>query len=120
MQTEAEAGHKGEAKWTNVDPWGLEVMSSHCSVVGFFIGYAPASGAKQSTITSCRQGQAERNVDWMAFPPLCRPDDVEKQNREITELRQRSLSAEEPGDAAVEPSSVESSVDPGDEVDWGG
>ncbi len=87
-------------------------MSSHCSVVGFFIGYAPASGAKKSTITSSRQGQAERNVDWMALPPLCRPDDAEKKNRELTELRQRSPSAKEPGDAAAEPS------DSGEEVDW--
>ena len=118
MQTEAEAGHKGEAKWTNVDIWGLEVMSSHCSVVGFFIGYAPASGAKKSTITSSRQGQAERNVVWMAPPPRCRPGDAEKKNREITELRQRSLSAEEPGDAAAELSGEESFVDVGEEVDW--
>ncbi len=112
MQTEAEVGHKGEPKWTNVDPWGLEVISSHCSVVGFFIGYGPALGAKNSTITSSRQRQAERNVDWMALPPLCRQDDAEKKNRELTELRQRSLSAEEPGDAATEPS------DSGEEVNW--
>ena len=57
-------------------------------------------------------------MDWMALPPLCRPDDAEKKNREITELRQRSLSAEEPGDAAAEPSRVESFVDPGEEADW--
>ena len=118
MQTEAEVGHTGEAKWTNIDQCGIEVMSSHCSVVGFFIGYAPASGAKKSTITSSRQGQAERNVDWMALPPLCRPDDAEKKNREITELRQRSPSAEEPGGADIELSSGESFVDVGDEVDW--
>ena len=55
----------------------------------------------------------------MALPPLCRPDDAEKKNREITELRQRPLSAEEPGDVAAEPSRVESFVDPGDEADWG-
>ena len=73
---------------------------------------------QQSTITSSRQGQAERNVDWMALPPLCRPDDAEKKNREITRLWQRSLSVEEPGDTAVEPSCVESFVDPGKEVDW--
>ena len=63
MQTEAEAGHKGEAKWTHVDHWGVEVMSSHCSVVGFFIGYAPASGAKRSTITLPDRGK--RNATWI-------------------------------------------------------
>ena len=73
---------------------------------------------KHSTITPSRQGQAERNVDWKALPPLCRPDDAEKKNREITELRQRSPSAEEPGDADIELSSGESFVDVGDEVDW--
>ena len=112
MQTEVEAGHKGAAKWTSVDHWGVEVMSSHCSVVGFFIGYGPASGARKSTITQSRQAQAEHNVNWTAFPPLCRPDDAEKKNREITELRQRSLSAEEPGDE------TDSDGDLGEEADY--
>ena len=74
---------------------------------------------KHSTITPSRQGQSERNVDWKALPPLCRPDDAEKKNRELTELRQRSPSAEEPGDTDNELSNEKRSANMDDEVDWG-
>ena len=55
-------------------------------------------------------------MDWKALPPLCRPDDAKKKNQEIARLRQTSLSAEEPGDTATEPSCGESFVDPGEEA----
>ena len=38
MQKDADKTHTGEARWTNVGSDGVEFMSSHNAVVGWFVG----------------------------------------------------------------------------------
>jgi hypothetical protein len=84
MQSEAEKTHTGEAKWTNVSWDGSEMVSSHCSVVGFFIAYGPHT---KKMMCGSRDSMAAHNLDWKSLPPLCRPDNLDDKNREIEQKR---------------------------------
>ena len=39
-QTHAERAHTGEARWSNLDQFLYETVSSTCAVVGFFASYS--------------------------------------------------------------------------------
>jgi len=83
MQSLAEKGKTGEPRWSCIDAGGLEVISSGCSVVGFFIGYGVLS--KSSQVTTSRKKQAEHNLDWAMLPPLCRPDNLAAKNAALAQ-----------------------------------
>jgi hypothetical protein len=51
MQDYAEMSHKSERRWTNIDTLASEMRSSHCCIVGFFVGYGCAMGRQESAIT---------------------------------------------------------------------
>ena len=74
MQTDAENGHLGETRWTNIDPSAHEITSSHDAVVGVLVGYGVAPGRKRSHVTKSRKNQAEVGLKWDMVPPLCRPE----------------------------------------------
>ena len=38
IQTHAERAHTGEERWSNLDQFLYETVSSTCMVVGFFVG----------------------------------------------------------------------------------
>ena len=68
----------------------MEVCSSGCATVGFFVGYSVALGKRYNGLCKSREGDAETNIDWGLMPPLCRPnDDVDKKNMQIQEKRQK-------------------------------
>ena len=68
MQMQAQKSHTGEPRWTNMDQWLLESMSSGCAIVGFFIGYSVAMGKATSRLCGSRVHEAETTIDWMMMP----------------------------------------------------
>ena len=70
-------------RWTNVGADGCEFISSHNSVVGWFVGYGPAVSSGSSTLTGPRSQQCERGMLWDMAPPFCRPDNIDLKNEEV-------------------------------------
>ena len=93
MQREAETSHRGEARWTNMDNYLIECMSSACAIVGFFVGYGVALGKNSTDLCQSRAGQAETTIDFTLLPPLCRPDDVESKNTLLEIKRKKNKEA---------------------------
>ena len=89
MQEKMQKTHTGEDRWTNIDNYCIELISSGCAIVGMFVGYSVAR-AKPGDLCTSRQHDAETSVDWLQMPPLCRPDDVDKQNAAIELRRQEA------------------------------
>ena len=81
MQRDAQAGHTGEARWTNMDGQCYEVISSGCAIVGVFVGYGVSVAKDKSGLCKSRKNNAECTVNWDLMPPLCRPfDGVDAKN----------------------------------------
>ena len=93
MQRDAQAGHTGEARWTNMDGQCYEVMSSGCAIVGFFVGYGVALGKEKNGLCTSRTLQAESTIDWGMVPPLCRLDDVDAKNEKVVAKRHQKTEA---------------------------
>ena len=89
MQMKAQTTHTGEERWSNLDNCFIECISSGCSIVGFFVGYSVALGAKSSDLCLSRLKDAETSIDWNVMPPLCRPDDVAEKNKHVEENRRK-------------------------------
>ena len=89
MQEKAQKTHTGEERWTNIDRHFIEVCSSACAIVGFFVGYSVALGRNNSDLCLSRRGDAEVTIAWGLIPPLCRPDNIYQKNMEIKKKRQK-------------------------------
>ena len=115
MQREAETSHRGEARWTNMDNYLIERMSSACAIVGFFVGYGVALGKNSTDLCQSRAGQAETTIDFTLLPPLCRPDDVELKNTLLEIKRKKKNRGSWPvqrRSCPVEPRAPKWAVDP--------
>ena len=77
MHIDAQKTHLGEARWTNVGADGIEFISSHNAVVGWFVGYSLVQKKSSKTVTKSRGLQCEWGMRWAMVPPLCRPDNIE-------------------------------------------
>ena len=131
MQDEAEKTHTGESKWTNVDHWGVECISSHCSIVGFFVGYGPT---RKAHVTTSRQAFACKGLQWDLLPPLCRPDNVLEKNAWVAAERAKLQGTTQPAaqpppqpptqpgaasSSGCQPTQPRSPSPVASEVDWG-
>ena len=83
----AQTTHTGEERWSNLDNFCIECISSSCSIVGFFVGYGVALGKGSSDLCESRVKDAETNIDWRMMPPLCRLDDVDEKHKFLEETR---------------------------------
>ena len=88
MQMKAQTTHTGEERWSNLDNFCIECISSSCAIVGFFVGYGVALGKDSSDLCQSRKQDAEMSIDFNMMPPLCRPDDVNNKNKFLDEWRQ--------------------------------
>ena len=116
MQIEAEQAHMGEKAWTNVDQYGVEIVSSHCAVVGFFVGYSPVVSSKSTSVTASRSHQAEWGMDWDSLPPWCRPNKPRRplQERMAQSSQDKARSSHEPAQSSQ--GQAQSSQEPPKEV----
>ena len=128
MQKEAGKTNTGEKRWTNVGPDGVEFLSSHNGVVGWFIGYATSVGRRTGCVTPSREQQAEWGMRWDLVPPLCRPDNIEAKNTQVRQQQAGSSHEEAPVDVEVrqqqarsshEEAPVDVNEEEDDAPDWG-
>ena len=102
----AQKTHMGEERWTNIGNHFVEVCSSGCAIVGFFVGYSVALGRNNSDLCPSRRGDAEVTIAWGLMPPLCGRDNIDQKNMEIKKKRQKRES-ETTGGAEDDPCQVD-------------
>ena len=110
MQKDADKTHTGEARWTNVGSDGVEFMSSHNAVVGWFGVYSPLYKKEHSMVRKSQE-LCEWGMRWDMVPPLCRPDNIEEKS---TEVRQQQQTTSSSSQDELEDVNAESM----DEPDW--
>ena len=84
-----------------MDDATFEVVSSTCTVVGFFVGYSVALAKDTTEVSQSRKRQAEMSVDWGILPPPCRKGKLEERNVKLEEKRDKAKAerASESGNA---------------------
>lgn len=102
MQKHSMVSHQGEEAWSIVDHYGLEICSSVCCVVGFFVGYGTYLEAhiNQSRADCIMTG----GMDWNLVPPISRPCDfVAKLDRWEARRQAASASSTDPAANPAQP-----------------